>query len=301
MEKYTRSSPTLQVEHSSLQTENLILQPQIQHLAEESPDLRGQVMPTLATPMMSVPRSLEHLSQFHHDPANLSRFLVQLTTFKFPNPADDVQVKFFFDYLSQQMEICGVVSGPDQSTLLKQYENFVLECQQSFGGPTKQEIDPLNKEVNSFSQQEASTFQLLAQNLSCKETDQSDHFQEGLPDSIQDEVSGRDIDNLPDLITQCIQLDKKHSDRPELLQSETHLPMLASMIHHQAFSSPTDLPPKEEPIQLRGSQPPLTPAKRARQQEAQLCLYCSQAGHFTRDCLAKRSRAPARINNPTHQ
>ncbi|KAF3812555.1 hypothetical protein GH733_019357 [Mirounga leonina] len=259
-------------------------------------------MPTLATPMMSVPCSLEHLSQFHHDPANLSRFLAQLTTLKFPNPADDVQVKFFFDYLSQQMESCGILSGPDQSTLLKQYENFVLEFQQSFGEPTKQEIDLLNKKDNSSSQQDASTFQLLAQNLSCNETNLSDNFQEGLADSIQDEVSGTDMmDNLPDLITQCIQLDKKHSDRPELLQSETQLPMLASMIHHQAFSSPTDLPPKEEPIQLRGSQPPLTPAKRALQQEAQLCLYCSQAGHFTRDCLAKRSRAPARINNPTHQ
>ncbi|XP_027464405.2 retrotransposon Gag-like protein 4 [Zalophus californianus] len=302
MEKYTDSPPTLQVEHSSLQTENLILQPQIQHLTEESPDPRGQVMPTLATPTMSVPYSLEHLSQFHHDPANLSRFLAQLATLKFPNPTDDVQVKFFFDYLSQQMESCGIISGPNQSTLLKQYENFVLEFQQSFGEPTKQEIDPLNKKDHSSSQKHASTFQLLAQNLSCNETNLSGNFQEGLADSIQDEVSGTDMmDNLPDLITQCIQLDKKQSDRPELLQSETQLPMLASMIHPQAFSSPTDLPPKEEPIQLRGSQPPLTPAKRALQQEAQLCLYCSQAGHFTRDCLAKRSRAPARINNPTHQ
>ncbi|XP_022380060.1 retrotransposon Gag-like protein 4 [Enhydra lutris kenyoni] len=301
MEKYTESPPTLQVEHSSLQTENLILQPQIQHLNEEGSDLRGQVMPTLATVMMSVPRSLEHLSQFHHDPANLSIFLAQLTTLKFPNPADDVQIKFFFDYLSQQMESCGVIFGPDQSTQQKQYENFVFEFQQSFGMPTKQEIDPLNKEDNS-SQQDASTFQHLAQNLSYNETSQSDHFQEGLADSIQDDLSGTDMmDNLPDLITQCIQLDKKRSERPELLQSETQLPVLDSLIHHQAFSIPTDLPPKEEPIQLRGSQPPLTPAKRAHQQEAQLCLYCSQAGHFTRDCLAKRSRAPARINNPTHQ
>ncbi|XP_045327744.1 retrotransposon Gag-like protein 4 [Leopardus geoffroyi] len=295
MEKYTETPPTLQVEHSSLQEENLFLQPQVQHLTEENPELRGQIMPALATPLMSVPCSLEHLSQFHGDPDNL------LTTVKIPNPADDVQVKFFLNYLAQQMESCGVISGPNQSTLLKQYEKFVFEFQQSFGEPTKQETDPMNKEDNS-SQQNASTFNLLAQNLSCNETHQSDHFQEGLADSIQDEVSDTDMmDNLPDLITQCIQLDKKRSDRPELLQSETQLPVLASLIQHQPFSSPTDVSAKEEPIQLRGSQPPLTPAKRARQQEAQLCLYCSQAGHFTRDCLAKRSRAPARINNPNRQ
>ncbi|XP_040324360.1 retrotransposon Gag-like protein 4 [Herpailurus yagouaroundi] len=295
MEKYTETPPSLQVEHSSLQEENLFLQPQIQHLTEENPEPRGQIMPALATPLMSVPCSLEHLSQFHGDPDNL------LTTVKIPNPADDVQVKFFLNYLAQHMESCGVISGPNQSTLLKQYEKFVFEFQQSFGEPTKQETDPMNKEDNS-SQQNASTFNLLAQNLSCNETNQSDHFQEGLADSIQDEVSDTDMmDNLPDLITQCIQLDKKRSDRPELLQSETQLPVLASLIQHQPFSSPTDVSAKEEPIQLRGSQPPLTPAKRARQQEAQLCLYCSQAGHFTRDCLAKRSRAPARINNPTRQ
>ncbi|XP_005641759.1 retrotransposon Gag-like protein 4 [Canis lupus baileyi] len=302
MEKYTESPSTLQVEHSSLQVENLILPPQIQHLTEENLDLRGQVMPTLTTPVMSVTCLLEHLSQFHSDPASISGFPARLTTLKFPNPADDVQIKFFFDYLSQQMEGCGVISGSDQNTLLKQYEKFVLEFQQSFGEPIKQEIDPLNKEDNSSSQQDASTFQLLAQNLICNEANQSDHLQEGLADSIHNEVSGTDMmNNLPDLITQCIQLDKKRNDRPELLQSETQFPMLASLIHHQAFSSPTNLPPKEEPIQLRGSQPPLTSAKRARQQEAQLCLYCSQAGHFTRDCLAKRSRAPARINNSTHQ
>ncbi|XP_066879982.1 retrotransposon Gag-like protein 4 [Kogia breviceps] len=193
-----------------------------------------------------------------------------------------------------------------QSALLKQYENFVLELQQSFGEPTKQEMNPLvNAKVDkrdNFSQQDATTFQLLAQNQRYNETNQSDHFQEELADSIQAEVSGTDLmDNLPDLITQCIQLDKQRSDRPELLQSEAQIPVLASLIHHQALSNPTGPLPKEDPIQLRGSQPPLTPAKRARQQETQSCLYCSQAGHFTRDCLAKRSRAPARINNPAHQ
>ncbi|XP_059994588.1 retrotransposon Gag-like protein 4 [Lagenorhynchus albirostris] len=188
-----------------------------------------------------------------------------------------------------------------QSALLKQYENFVLELQQSFGEPTKQEMNPLmNAKVDkrdNFSQQDATTFQLLAQNLRYNETNQSDHFQEELADSIQAEVNGTDLmDNLPDLITQCIQLDKQRSDRPELLQPEAQIPVLASLI-----SNPTGPPPKEDPIQLRGSQLPLTPAKRARQQETQSCLYCSQAGHFTRDCLAKRSRAPARINNPAHQ
>ncbi|XP_029786250.1 retrotransposon Gag-like protein 4 [Suricata suricatta] len=305
MEKYTETPPTLQVEHSSFRAENPFLQPQIQHLTEENPDMRGQIMPALATPMMSVPCSLEHLSQFHGDPDNLSGFLAQVTTYlttvNIPNPADDVQVKFFFNYLSQKMESCGIISGPDQSTLVKQHEKFVLEFQQSFGEPTKQEIVPLNKEDNSC-HQDASTFKLLAQNLTCNETNQSDHFQEGLDDSIQGEVSDIDMmDNLPDLITQCIQLDKKRNNRPELLQSETQLSGLASLMHHQPFSSPTDIAPKEEPIQLRGNQPPLTPAKRARQQEAQLCLYCSQSGHFTRDCFAKRSRAPARINNPTRQ
>ncbi|XP_012500541.1 PREDICTED: zinc finger CCHC domain-containing protein 16 [Propithecus coquereli] len=310
MEKYMESPPTLQVEPSFPQAENLTLQPQMQHPTNDNPALRGQDMPALATPVMTVPCSLEHLTQIRGDPDSLSGFLAQVTTYltalQISDPSDDAQVKFFFDYLSQQLGSCGAISGPDQSTLLKQYENFVLEFQQSFGEPTKQETNPLmNTKVDkgdNSSQQDITTFQLFAENLSCHETSQSCQFQEGLADSIQDEESVTDMmDNLPDLITQCIQLDKKHSDRPELLQSETQLPMLASLIQNPPLSSFTGPPSKEEPVQLRGGQPPLTPAKRARQQETQLCLYCSQAGHFTRDCLAKRSRAPARTNNTTHQ
>ena len=187
-----------------------------------------------------------------------------------------------------------------QNTLLNQYEKLLLEFQQSFGEPTKHKGNPLvNTKVNkedSFSQQNTTMFHLLAQNLRYDESNQSYHFQE-LADNIHDEVSGADIEQF----TQCIQLDKKHSDWPELLESEVQMPVLARWIHHQAFSNPTGPAPKEDPIQLRGSQPPLTPAKRAHQQEVQACLYCSQAGHLTLDCLAKRSRAPARINNPTHQ
>ncbi|XP_008060406.1 zinc finger CCHC domain-containing protein 16 [Carlito syrichta] len=312
MDKCTESPTTLQVESSDsavTNAENPILQSQMQHPIRENSALRGQVMPALAIPVMPVPFSLEHLTHFHGDPASLSGFLAQVTTYmtalQISNPEHDAHVKLFFDYLSQQLESCGVVSGPDQSTLLKQCENFVLEFQQSFGEPTKQKMSPMmNKTVDKGdnSQQDASTFKLFAQNLSCNETNQGEQFQKGLADPIQDEESVTDnMDNLPDLITQCIQLDKKHSNRPELLQPHTQLPMLASPIHHRALSSPSGPPHKEEPILLRGGQMPLTPAKRARQQENQLCLYCSQAGHFTRDCLAKRSRAPARTNDIAHQ
>ncbi|MBZ3879766.1 Zinc finger CCHC domain-containing protein 16 [Sciurus carolinensis] len=299
MEKYTESPPTLQVEPPFLHGENLILQPQMQHLTEESPALRGQLMPALTTPVMSVPYSLENLTQFHGDPASVSGFLAQVTTYltalKIPNSVNGGQNKLFFDYLSQQMESCGIISGSDQSTILKQHENFVLDFQQSFGEPMKQEMNPLmNTKVDKGDNP--------SQSLTYNETNLSDQFQEKLPDPIQDEDSVVDMmNNLPDLIIQCIQLDKKHNDRPELLQSETQLPMLASLIHHQSLSSSTGLPSREEPIQLRGGQLPLTPAKRTRQQETQLCLYCSQADHFTRDCLAKRSRAPAKTNNPDHQ
>ncbi|XP_007954138.1 retrotransposon Gag-like protein 4 [Orycteropus afer afer] len=309
MEKHTDSPPTLQGEPSSLWAENLILEPQEQHLTEDNISLKDQVMPTPATSMMPVPCSPEHLGQFDADPASISGFLAQATTdltaLKTLNPVDNAQVKFFFDYISQQVERCGVLAGSDQSTLLKQYENFVFEFQQSFGKPTKQEMNSLanakvDKGDDSFPK--CATLQLLAQKMNCNEIILSDQLQEGLADPMQKEVSGTDmIENLPDLITQCIQLDRKHSNRPELLQSEAQLPRLPSLIHHQYQSRPTGPPTKEEPIQLRGGQLPLTPAKRARQQETQLCLYCSQPGHVTKDCLAKRSRAPARTNDPTHQ
>ena len=108
-----------------------------------------------------------------------------------------------------------------QNALLKQYK-FLLEFQQSFGVPTQQEMNPLvhtkvEKEDNLF-QMDSTTFQLLAQNLGYDESNQSDHFQEELADSTEDEVSGPDLmDNFLDLITQCILLDKKPSDWPELL------------------------------------------------------------------------------------
>ncbi|XP_002720260.2 retrotransposon Gag-like protein 4 [Oryctolagus cuniculus] len=309
MEECTESSSTLQVEPSFPQAENLNLQSQMQHLAKENLALRGQGTPTLASAMMPVPCSLEHFDQFHDDPASLSGFLSQVTTYltalKRNNPTDGDKVKLFFDYISQQMKSYRVTSGPNENTMLKQYENFVLEFQRSFGEATKQEMNPLiNAQVvkgNTSSDQDTTILQLLTPHLSCNEINKNDLFQEGLSDPMLDEESVTDMDNLPDLITQCIQLEKKRNDRPELLQSETQLPVLASLIHHQALSSSIGLPPKEEPTQLRGGQLPLTPAKRARQQETQLCLYCSQSGHFARDCLAKRSRAPARTNNSPYQ
>ena len=144
-----------------------------------------------------------------------------------------------------------------------------------------------DREAN-FSQQDATTLQFLPKNLRYDESNQSDHFQEELADSIQDEVSGPDLmDNLPELfITQCIQLGKKHSGQQELLP---------------IFSNSTETGPKEDPIQLQASEPPLTPVKRAHQQKIQAYLYWSHAGQFTIDCLAKSSQAQARINNPTHQ
>ncbi|KAM6143295.1 LOW QUALITY PROTEIN: retrotransposon Gag-like protein 4 [Erethizon dorsatum] len=309
IKKYTESPQTLQTDISFLQSENLIQQPQIQHLYEENSALRSNVMPALITSVMSVP-SLEHFTQFQGDLVNHSGFLAQvmtcLTALKIPNPIADAQVKLFSDYLSQQIENFGVCSEFDQSTPLKQNENFVLDFQQSSGEPIKQEMNPLmNAKVDkgdNTSQWDVTTFQFLSQNLSCNETNHRKKFHERLSDPIQDEkiVTGM-MGNLPDLIIQCIQLDKKCNDKPELLQSEAQLPVLASLNHHQSLSRYTGPPAKEELIQLRGGQLPLTPAKRARQQETQLCLYCSQAGHFTRDCLAKRSRAPARTNNPAHQ
>lgn len=89
----------------------------------------------------------------------------------------------------------------------------------------KTENEPLEykgwqKSKANFSQQDATTFQLFLR-IRDSESNQSDHFQKELADSIQDEVSGPDLmDNLPDLvITQCIQLGKKHNDQPELLPS----------------------------------------------------------------------------------
>ena len=75
----------------------------------------------------------------------------------------------------------------------------------------------VEKEDNLF-QLDSTTFQLLAQNLRYDEPNRSEHFQEELADFTEDEVSGPDLmDNFPDLITQCILLDKKLSDWPELL------------------------------------------------------------------------------------
>ncbi|KAM5221751.1 retrotransposon Gag-like protein 4 [Ctenodactylus gundi] len=310
MENYTDSPSVLRAEPSFQQRENLILQAQGQHLTEENPEPTSHIMPALPTPVISIPCLLEHLTKCHGDPVSLSRFLSQvtnyLTTLKTPRPANDAQVKLLFDYLSQQMENHGVISGPDQSQLLKQYENFVHDFQQSFGEPTRHEMIPLgNAEVDrgdNSSQQDVTSSPLFPQNLSCDETNHRAQSQQQLDVSMQDEesVTGM-IGNLPDLITQCIHLDNKHKNRPELLQPETRYPMVASMIHHQSFSTSTVQLPKEEPSQLRRGQLPLTPAKRARQQEPPLCLYCSQAGHFTRDCLAKRSRALTRTNNPDFQ
>ncbi|KAB0337078.1 hypothetical protein FD754_025370 [Muntiacus muntjak] len=145
----------------------------------------------------------------------------------------------------------------------------------------------VDKEDN-VSQQDDTTFQLLPENLRCDESSQSDHCQEELADSIEDEDSDPELmDNFPKLVlTQCIQFGKKCSDQPDLLPS---------------FSNHTQPASKEDPIELQGCETPRTPIKRAHRQKIQACLYCSHGGQFTMDCLAKSSQAPAKMNNPTHQ
>lgn len=145
----------------------------------------------------------------------------------------------------------------------------------------------VDKEDN-VSQQDDTTFQLLPEYLRYDESSQSDHFQEDVADSIQDEVSGPDLkDNIPELVmTQCIQFGKKRSDQPEILPS---------------FTNSTQPAPMEDPIQLQGSETPFTPIRRAHQRKIQACLYCSHAGQFPIDCLDKSSEAPANMNNPTDQ
>ncbi|XP_048192957.1 retrotransposon Gag-like protein 4 [Perognathus longimembris pacificus] len=309
MEKCTESPPTLQVEPSFPWEDNVMVEPQMQHLAEGNTALRSQVMPTVTTPVTSASYSLEHHTESDSDSSNLSGFLAQVTTYltplKCPNPTDDAEVKHFCDFSSHQIQRCGIISGSDRSTLLQQYENFVLEFQKSFDEPMQQEMNPLisadaDKENNS-SQKDAATFQSFALNMNFNMTNQNNPLQEGLPGPIQNENSITNMmNNLPDLITQCIQLDKKYNDKPELLQSETQVSELPSLIYPKSPSRAIGLPFKEEQTQLRGGQLPLTPAKRARQQETLLCLYCSQAGHFTEDCLAKRSRSP-NTDHPAHQ
>ncbi|XP_034342212.1 retrotransposon Gag-like protein 4 [Arvicanthis niloticus] len=301
MEKCTESPPNLNAETSFLRGSNLIQQPQVQQPTDDKLPLTGQVVPALTTPVMSGPYSGDCLPQFHGNPASVTGFLAQVTTYltslDISNPADDARVKHFFDCLSQQMQNCDVISESTQSNLLKQYENFVLELQQSFGEPMTQETTPpMNAMVDksSISPQDAIAYQVHAPSLTYSETNQRDQFPKEQADPTQDEEITDMMDNLPDLITQCIQLDKKHKGRPELLQSESHVPMFASTNHYQSFLGPTRPLPKDGPKQLQGAHLPVTPAKRARQQETQLCLYCNQAGHFTRDCLAKRSRTPAR-------
>ncbi|XP_004614558.2 retrotransposon Gag-like protein 4 [Sorex araneus] len=302
MEKCTQSPPILKVEHLSLQAENMILESQWDHPTKENPDLRSQAISAVDITEMSESHSFGYPSQVPgDDSANISKFLAQMTTClsttKLPKSPNDDQAKVCFDHKSQQMESCQVISGPYQSTLMKQNEKYILEFL----------CEPTNREVNSLEnikvdkgdnpQQNA----IIFKHLSSNETNQRDHSQEELPDSIEKEVSGTGImDNLPDLITQCIQLDKKCNNKPELLQSETQLPMLTSLVCNQALYNPKDSC-KENSIQLHGGHPLRTPVKRAHQQETHLCLYCSQSDHFTRDCLAKRFRAPQRINNPTHK
>ncbi|XP_075394253.1 retrotransposon Gag-like protein 4 [Tenrec ecaudatus] len=303
MEKLTASSPTLQAEHSSLLTENQISESQGQAQTEENTSLKGPVIPALATTMMPVPCLLEHLNQFHVHPDNLSELLAQVTTYltalKPSNPAENTQIKYFIDYISQQVKKCEALPGSDQSISQKQYENLLLEFPEVFAEHTGHERGPLlNAEMDKG---DGSLQQVLAPNIKCREAILSDPLQEGLADPIQEEVSASEtMENLPDLITQCMQLERKRSNRPELLQSGVQIPSLDSPLHPY-ISTLTGPPAKKASVQLRGGQLPLTPAKRARQQETKLCLYCSQPNHFTKDCLAKRSRAPARTGKPTHQ
>ena len=169
---------------------------------------------------------------------------------------------------------------------------FFLNSSSHLVSPQNRKWTPLvntnvDKEDN-YSKKDVTTLQLLAWNLWCDESNQSDHFQEDLADSTEDEVSGPDLkDNIPDLVmTQCIQFGKKRSDQPELLPS---------------FTNRTQPAPMEDPIQLQGIETPFTPIRRAHQRKIQACLYCSHAGQFPIDCLDKSSQAPANMNNPTDQ
>lgn len=125
-------------------------------------------------------------------------------------------------------------SLPTLSPELKQ-EKFLLGLQ-SFGEPTKQKMNPLvntkvDKEDN-VSQQDDTTFQLLPEYLRYDESSQSDHFQEDVADSIQDEVSGqiwRTISQNLSWLCSVFSSSKKRSDQPELLPSFTNSTQPAPM------------------------------------------------------------------------
>lgn len=174
-----------------------------------------------------------------------------------------------------------------QSPLLEQFESFIQVFQDTFDNP--ENMEDSNHHIRQLCQggdhihQYAIHFHFIAQEIKWNESTLCIQFQEGHARSIQELSHTSPATNLSDLITQCITLEEKLNDKPDLSPQE------ASPSEEKLD---LDSPPAEnQPVKASSNHPHLSEAEQAHRLERHLRLYCGNPGHLARGCPVKPHHA----------
>ena len=203
-------------------------------------------------------------------------------------PTDQAKVGFVSNFLTGTALKWFSPLVETNSPLLSDYPAFLTEMELTFGNldqarTTANKIKNL-KQGNKPASVYASEFQQLSSDLnSWGEAALISQFQDGLNDEVNDLLlTLPDPATLAEAMHQAIRCDNRLFQKK---QKHCH-----RQAHGPALVSPAPQVSLEDPMQIDSVKyRKLSKNEKIRRQQANLCLYCGQPGHFAKSCPNKKS------------
>uniref|UniRef100_A0A670ZVZ6 CCHC-type domain-containing protein n=1 Tax=Pseudonaja textilis TaxID=8673 RepID=A0A670ZVZ6_PSETE len=256
---------------------NQTLQNQVTQLVNHISSLQIPAAPS-APPLRKSPVSMpeKFSGQMDMFPAFLGQcqLFMSLRPEDFPN--DRAKVGFIISLLSGQAAKWATPLLTQDSPLLDNFQGFLQQMRVMFENPIK-------------SQTVARQFHLLCMDSNWNEPAHMDAFQEGLVDTLKDElVHAEQASTLDALVIQCLHIEAR------LQQRRSRRPIVEppSLFCSQAMVK------TEEPMELGALCPRLMAQERSRRFQEGLCLYCGGPGHVANSCKWRGTRRPVPETTP---
>jgi hypothetical protein len=179
------------------------------------------------------------------------------------------------------------------SPLLDDLDSFLAEFESTFGDPDRSHTSALKlrnlKQGNRPASAYAADFRLLTCDVPWDEAALVDQFRSGLASDVKDLLlTMPDANTLSLAMTQAIRCDNRLFERRR--ERRLEIPGRSELTRSaatgtSAFSSG---PMASNPAIPGGKFQKLTEAEKQRRRTNNLCMYCGEAGHFSRDCPNKK-------------
>jgi len=180
----------------------------------------------------------------------------------------------------------------DEVEMLNNLTLFFKELQNVFGDPDK--VATAERQLCKLKQTRsvanyATDFHRLSALTQWNDPALCYQFYEGLKNDVKDELSRTDRPkDLAGLIALAVKVDTRIYERHlEKYNSSPRFFPRPTPVHVSAQPVPASKPIQSDAMEIDGTRAPrqsLTPQEKQRRRDNNLCLYCGQAGHMTRDC-----------------